>query len=615
MSHGASDALGRLTTITNADASSATISQYGYAYDNLNRVTTHTYDSAIGTYTYNGVKTYTYDHTSQVIGDSGSTFTYDAQGNRTMPGYATGAANRLTNDGVFTYTYDAEGNCISKSKGSGLETWYYTWDTRNRLIGVEQTSDGASILLAVTYTYDAHDKLVAEEKWQSSTGVVTTRRHWDGEDLWAITDASNVVAARYLYGDGVDQVQGRIVEAGPNAGTQGFYATDNLGSVRDIIDAATGEVLFHAEYDAFGAATEYGAGYGDTLKYTAREFDADTGLQYNRARWYDNTTGRWLSEDPIGFAAGDHNLYRYVSNFATGATDPSGQEIVTICIIVGCVVTLTGVGCLAVAENNYNSATAEMQKPPALQNEGKIQELAQSGDYYSELGFLLGVGGIMTVATGPLSVFTIEMWAAGGIAQATAFSVTGTMATYGGQQLVSDIWNWNQLSPAQRTSMIIQGVTAFGVGAWFARPHHANLGRNLATRLHGRFAPLRGPRIIGANGQPLRALPANSITAGEAAEIQAIANRYNTTIDVVGSRTAGQGRNVGTILPAGKGPGTRSDIDFRIDAAHPQADALIADLQGVGSGAGTAGPRWGTNPATAGGRATEPPYIRFSPEQ
>jgi RHS repeat-associated protein len=200
------------------------------------------------------------------------------------------------------------------------------------LIGVEQTSDGVNILLAVTYTYDAHDKLVAEEKWQSSTGVVATRRHWDGEDLWAITDASNVVAARYLYGEGVDQVQGRIVEAGPNAGTQGFYATDHLGSVRDIIDAATGEVLYHAEYDAFGAATEYGAGYGDRLKYTARELDADTGLQYNRARWYDNSVGRWLSEDPIGFAAGDHNLYRYVSNFATGATDPSGKFLVGLAL-------------------------------------------------------------------------------------------------------------------------------------------------------------------------------------------------------------------------------------------------------------------------------------------
>jgi RHS repeat-associated protein len=94
----------------------------------------------------------------------------------------------------------------------------------------------------------------------------------------------------------------------------------------DAFGAATGEVLYHAECDAFGAATEYGAGYGDTLKYTAREFDANTGLQYNRARWYDNSVGRWLSEDPIVFAAGDHNLYRYVSNFATEATDPSGLQ-------------------------------------------------------------------------------------------------------------------------------------------------------------------------------------------------------------------------------------------------------------------------------------------------
>ena len=47
-------------------------------------------------------------------------------------------------------------------------------------------------------------------------------------------------------------------------------------------------------------------------------------MQYNRARWYDPQTGRWLSQDPIGFAAGDANLYRYVGNSPTNATDPSG---------------------------------------------------------------------------------------------------------------------------------------------------------------------------------------------------------------------------------------------------------------------------------------------------
>ena len=60
--------------------------------------------------------------------------------------------------------------------------------------------------------------------------------------------------------------------------------------------------------------------------YTGREFDAETGLQFNRARYYDPATGRWVSQDPKGFAAGDVNLYRYVGNGPVNATDPSGLE-------------------------------------------------------------------------------------------------------------------------------------------------------------------------------------------------------------------------------------------------------------------------------------------------
>ncbi len=42
---------------------------------------------------------------------------------------------------------------------------------------------------------------------------------------------------------------------------------------------------------------------------------------------YDPGIGRWLSEDPIGFEAGDSNLYRYVANNPTNHTDPSGLEL------------------------------------------------------------------------------------------------------------------------------------------------------------------------------------------------------------------------------------------------------------------------------------------------
>jgi RHS repeat-associated protein len=61
------------------------------------------------------------------------------------------------------------------------------------------------------------------------------------------------------------------------------------------------------------------------LLFASREFDAETGLYFNRARYLDPTTGRWTTQDPLGFAAGDANLYRYVGNTPTLLVDPSGN--------------------------------------------------------------------------------------------------------------------------------------------------------------------------------------------------------------------------------------------------------------------------------------------------
>src|ERR1700733_9594404 len=60
-------------------------------------------------------------------------------------------------------------------------------------------------------------------------------------------------------------------------------------------------------------------------KYAGMEFDTTTALYFSRARYYDSTVGRWINEDPTQFAGGDPNLYRYVHNAPTVATDPSGQ--------------------------------------------------------------------------------------------------------------------------------------------------------------------------------------------------------------------------------------------------------------------------------------------------
>jgi RHS repeat-associated protein len=58
--------------------------------------------------------------------------------------------------------------------------------------------------------------------------------------------------------------------------------------------------------------------------YTGREEDRWTKLQYNRARYYHPSTARWMSQDPLGFSAGDTNLYRYVSGNPVNYKDPSG---------------------------------------------------------------------------------------------------------------------------------------------------------------------------------------------------------------------------------------------------------------------------------------------------
>ncbi|MBK8148718.1 MAG: RHS repeat-associated core domain-containing protein [Acidobacteria bacterium] len=77
---------------------------------------------------------------------------------------------------------------------------------------------------------------------------------------------------------------------------------------------ASGAVTSSASYDSFGNAT---GNLATRYKFTGREHDDFTGFHYYRARWYDSNLGRFMSEDPIGFAGGDVNLYGYAGTRAT----------------------------------------------------------------------------------------------------------------------------------------------------------------------------------------------------------------------------------------------------------------------------------------------------------
>jgi RHS repeat-associated protein len=307
------DAVARVQNIQHKNGSSTVLANYTYTYDLASRVTAEK---------LNGTATsYSYDNTNQVTNDGTNAYSYDANGNRTMTGYTTGSGNQLTNDGVYTYTYDKEANLIKKSKGASAETWTFGYDNRNQLISVEERStDGGTLLLKATYTYDVYNRRVQEDKWLTGSGTTTVRLAYDSDGtVLADLDGSNSLQTRYWYRPGAVAPVSRIASASTT-----WLLEDHLGSVRNSTDG-TGALTGTVVYDVFGKiTTETSVSATGRYRYTGLFQDRDEKLAFADRRVYDVATGRWVQQDPIQFQAGDADLYRYVGNDATNHTDRIG---------------------------------------------------------------------------------------------------------------------------------------------------------------------------------------------------------------------------------------------------------------------------------------------------
>jgi RHS repeat-associated protein len=111
---------------------------------------------------------------------------------------------------------------------------------------------------------------------------------------------------------------------GQGEGTVLWGLGDHEGTIRDIVNNS-GTVVDHRKYDSFGKMTSESTPTTDFIfGYTGQALDKAVGLYNYGHRWYDPATGRFASEDPSGFAAGDANLYRYVGNDPLNNTDPTG---------------------------------------------------------------------------------------------------------------------------------------------------------------------------------------------------------------------------------------------------------------------------------------------------
>jgi RHS repeat-associated protein len=117
-------------------------------------------------------------------------------------------------------------------------------------------------------------------------------------------------------------------------GSERIYSlADPNWNVIALIDAS-GAVVERMKYDAFGKITwldaAFGAktasGYGWNRTFTGQVFDSETGLMLYRERYYHAGFGRFVSRDPIGYRAGDANLYRMIFNQSLNGADPMGQQ-------------------------------------------------------------------------------------------------------------------------------------------------------------------------------------------------------------------------------------------------------------------------------------------------
>jgi RHS repeat-associated protein len=279
------------------------------AYDPAGRTSQITYTNQTNTI---GNLTYTYDAAGQPIQTGGS----DARTNLPKPfSQATyNAANQLTQLATTTLSYDNNGNLTNDG------TTTYTWNARDQLTTLTNSAQTAS------FTYNADGNRTSK-----TINAATTNYLYDGDTI--TQEMSGTTPTANLLSAGLDNTLVREDLTG--TGWSRAYLTDAQGSTTQtdrFIDGTSGGTDHNYSYEPYGRVTDNQPSCNtastcdsDPNQYTGRENDG-TGLNYNRARYYNPTLQRFISQDPLSFASGDTNLYAYVQNQPTQYTDPFGSN-------------------------------------------------------------------------------------------------------------------------------------------------------------------------------------------------------------------------------------------------------------------------------------------------
>jgi RHS repeat-associated protein len=181
--------------------------------------------------------------------------------------------------------------------------------------GYEKSRGKTAVGSGVTFKYDPFGRRIYK-----SSSTATSIYAYDGDNLIEETNSSGTAVARYAQGLNIDEPLAMLRSA-----TTSYYQADGLGSITSLTSGA-GALAQTYTFDSFGNQTASSGSLTNPFQYTARESDAETGLYYYRARYYDPNVGRFTREDPRKEVLAGLNFYEYVRNSSPNLSDPDGRD-------------------------------------------------------------------------------------------------------------------------------------------------------------------------------------------------------------------------------------------------------------------------------------------------
>ncbi|PBJ20312.1 putative deoxyribonuclease RhsC [Pseudomonas sp. ACN8] len=271
-----------------------------------------------------GQRHYQYDALDRLTGAHhardpfAESFTHDPAGNLQIHGRPSPfvhQGNRLRRHCNSHYVYDVFGNLIREHRGMPPLVTQYTYDSQHRLISIS-TPDGKS----VSYRYDAFGRRI-----RKTVDGQTTQFFWRGDRL--IAESAPRHYRSYIYEPGSFRPLALLDGKGRADVRPFYYQLDHLGTPQELT-SYSGAIVWSAKYTAHGKLRELSQGAGERfeqpLRFQGQYFDAESGLHYNRHRYYHPDIGRYLTPDPVKLAGG-LNPYRYTRN-PTGWVNPLGLD-------------------------------------------------------------------------------------------------------------------------------------------------------------------------------------------------------------------------------------------------------------------------------------------------